>query len=872
MEAPKLIRGSDTGGPSVFLNSILYNTSGIYNGLFNLTPDCDMYLIYCFVMLIAACSRSVNKHPDDYCDLLVKINELDDILMNCLKAKVFSIDNNLNDAFILGSVPTASVIKTYDIKYLSSAFFHGPLALYVDCGLKRMIATHQMTSMINRFINCCVKDSGLSVLGYGNRTVLNRLRYCPFGMIIFEAMSKILFLVLIIIYCTNNGSGGSSVTNSSYDGTTMEIAIIILLISYLIYEIGNIEEQRWAISPSIVFDFKLLEEKRRRNCLLFFVSNIWRFCDLCSYLLLIVWLISKIDSSAINATLGKNLLSLTCVPMAIGLLRYVCLIDDYIGTLILNIFFIAKNLFGFIILYTLTGLGFGVFYYSVYSDVIGFQTPLNSLQTMFNAVLLNYDPYIFDGTNDNYAIALIVSFIFLVWTIIVLFNSMIAHTVSNYSDTWERAYESLYLMKFRQIQQFNMSLEKSPLCMLPPPFNLFPTVLYPFHVYLAWRERLYLDNFFVTSLAGYFSDWVIVLLNVIPTAVYECSMDIYYSDRFIFGKLCMILSLPLSIGLAAFCIIAKQLYDSSPKLVLKSKVSDGRLKLSYGSSRDEFENGSLSNFEDERLHKNVELYNFKMNPTTEDEISLPFELSVSRDDYDDSRSGVSLMSKTNLTKKSYNESYKLLNKSSPSKRNSTYLGSNIRITPSSPFLQLANVSNVNVVQQSLHVSEKIYLNNQLNQEDSNLNQLSVWNSTIPENKDELENNKPELLMHKTGTISPYQPGFSSLRDVKNFSSVDNDAEYPLPSQIVNNKGNNEGVKPYEYPSIYFNVNKYPPLFSYKERKEIFQEVLPEAFTDSYTVALRESEMYILELHDRLRRMESSQEDKLNLILEKVLSS
>jgi hypothetical protein len=55
--------------------------------------------------------------------------------------------------------------------------------------------------------------------------------------------------------------------------------------------------------------------------------------------------------------LGNNILSISCIPMSLGLLRYPSLINDFFGTLILNIFYIAKNLMGFVIIYIFTGIG-----------------------------------------------------------------------------------------------------------------------------------------------------------------------------------------------------------------------------------------------------------------------------------------------------------------------------------------------------------------------------------------------------------------------------------------------------------------------------------------------------------------------------------
>lgn len=56
-------RGSQCGSPSVFLNSFLYGKDGLYAGLLKRPEDCDVYLIYCLVMLASAIKKSIHKHP-----------------------------------------------------------------------------------------------------------------------------------------------------------------------------------------------------------------------------------------------------------------------------------------------------------------------------------------------------------------------------------------------------------------------------------------------------------------------------------------------------------------------------------------------------------------------------------------------------------------------------------------------------------------------------------------------------------------------------------------------------------------------------------------------------------------------------------------
>lgn len=122
MECPHMIRDSVCGSPAVFLDQILYhNKYGIYAGLEQLSPDCDVYLIYCLVMIASACKRAITiaqyntifastatiavANKGDIVSLQTKLNEIDRMLSQCLLAKAMS-----HDAVFTGNTLTAHSI------------------------------------------------------------------------------------------------------------------------------------------------------------------------------------------------------------------------------------------------------------------------------------------------------------------------------------------------------------------------------------------------------------------------------------------------------------------------------------------------------------------------------------------------------------------------------------------------------------------------------------------------------------------------------------------------------------------------------------------------------------------------------------------
>jgi hypothetical protein len=352
-----------------------------------------------------------------------------------------------------------------------------------------MLIIPQMNEKIFKFMFCCIRDPGMTVFGFGNKTMLLRGRYCPVLMLCLEGLSKIIHLTLIILYSSNTESQ-----------KFLSPIIVIFIISVFLYELGLIEEKRWAVSPSIVFNYLELERRRMWNVANHFFVDIWKLFDLFSISLELVWLFLAISSNSYSS--GNKILSISCIPMSLGILRYPSLFNDYFGTLVLNVFTVMRSLFNFLIIYALTGLGFGVALYSIFRhDFQEYSNIKSIIKTLLDSALLNYDSSMFNSSiNSSYGTTL--TFSFILWTVFVLFTCVIAHVSANYSKFWCESYKLLLLIKCRQIQQFNLSLEKSPLCMLPPPLNLISTSFYPFHVYLAWRDRLFIDRVYTISLAG----------------------------------------------------------------------------------------------------------------------------------------------------------------------------------------------------------------------------------------------------------------------------------------------------------------------------------------------------------------------------------
>ncbi|RYG69605.1 hypothetical protein EON64_02285 [archaeon] len=757
VQCPLLVRNSMYGGPSVFMTTMLYRRKGLYYGLYQLTGDCDVYLMYCLVMVAAGCNQAMKTHSKDSPDLLHKINEVEDMLEKCVAAQQMCIDSVFNDAFVIGRVP-CEAMGLYDIKYFASAYVSGPLALYIDQGFNRWLNTPQLQGKTDEVFYSCLKDVGSVIDGYGEHCgTMLRLRYSVWAMLLLEGIGQLIFIGLVIYYTIYvNHSRNMFNLHASHPYTQfnmLENIIVVMVASLTLYELGLIEEKRWKTSPSVVFDFKTLEKTRSSMVWRHFFEHPYKIFDAFTLLLSISWVILRVvamnfGSETANKLYGSSsqLLVLSCVPSALGLIRYVAAFYRPLAVEMLTIFAVFQELSVFLLIFSCLGLGFGVSFYAIFhNDVDAFQSPALTLIALFNAILRVHDDSIFDTSNNKIS-GLVIGAVFLLLGIVVFFNAIIGSIAANYAKHMTKSEARWQWIKSRYIQQFLLVQEKSPMCMLPAPFNLVPSLLYFPHVYVVWRARLALEQRVTVSIAGLASDALLHILMLLPAATVEYFRIYLMSDEAgHVSKLYYLLTAPLGIMYCALCLLYKLCADSPVKVILKSRLSDGRLRISYDQNRDFYEAIALSRFEDQRLFQDLEQF------------AAP--LFYKDGDFEQYRQLVKRpkMPVSSLDR-GFNESWELNQRPldhSPEeykhkslwravvhsmtgvwrKRHEDHVGRKIRIAPISPYLQLANMQQVGDVyppgsdmRDEFKDKDDVSLHNEMSQDDGgpNLNMASSY--------------------------------------------------------------------------------------------------------------------------------------------------
>jgi ankyrin repeat protein len=858
MTVPFLNKYSTYGGPNSFLNHFLYNgEKGLFYGLYNQTRDHDVYLIYCLIILLSTCQKSILSHPKEKSELELKIKDITEMLEQCfLSQGVSAEENTFIDCFLLGSLPikellsledssnTKKIIEIFYVnyyKYFLNAFFFGPLSLYLENKFTSLLKLKTLSDKIDESFQTTIKSPTFLYSGYGSKSSFLLFRYNCWKMFLLEGLSRLLWIFGICWYSFyyypnsnyfNRGSFNLLTADphaSALSFNSIETFLVVMAVSNAFYEIGQLEEKRWMLSPSVIFDFSMLEKVRYQKLYSHFFETPWKIMDFIITLISLSWVGVKFyftlalelpaDLVEINyyQSVSGELLMILLIVLMLNFLQYATFPFEDLYVEILTIFKIFKDIAIYFILFSFMILGFGVFYFTLYhNELDSFSSFPKTIQTLFNAILLNYDSSLFDSSNNS-LVGILISVVFLIMTIFIFFNGIIGNISSNYANNKILCKEWMIQIKCHTIQKFSPVLEKSPLAMLPPLFNCFNIFLYGPHTYYIWRARLALDEVKCISIAGTMSDYLMGLLLLIPSAVYEYVVIDMMNEKN--GFLWTCLYAPLGIFYVIYCLLDKLVHEPWVRVILKSRLSDGRLRVSYSIEQDLVEENALSQFEDQRIFKDLQKYyavvrsNEKrrvndyissglkhnheeidnlQNLMKEDEKDAEFQQSQKIKKRLTSDTVVSPLGQQGVEEAGEDENknsvFQIIWKKIFQKRSNDYVGRNTRISPYNPFLQLNNLQDPlpEVLPSILQAKPKSIYQNELIQQKIMEDKIAYKKkyvllandihseyqaSIIPNASSDLQSilqenpERPSLLWVEKGndhkkTINPYQPGMS----------------------------------------------------------------------------------------------------------------
>lgn len=305
-----------------------------------------------------------------------------------------------------------------------------------------------------RLLRVNVLDNEYVRLTYG-------MRACPALRFIGEAFSKLLLVAAVatVSIFHYGPQCGTAYTKSCELGIMSwgEFMMVVMFAATVLYELGEIAQLDW----------NLVE----------YFNDEWNYMDVSGLAMIVVWLALR----GTNVSEGRVFLALSAIPLSLGLLRYVAA-SRSMGVMVSIARAMIMDLLGFLCVYVLCVLGFGIFFQSVFYGNGEFHGTGNTALTMFEYTLNSFDFSIFDSTSSLInGLGQIVLVVYLVFTAILLVNLLIARMSNAYQRIDDKAIQEWAFGKSKTVQKNLLLDENHPFCMLFPPLNLFTTALYPIH-------------------------------------------------------------------------------------------------------------------------------------------------------------------------------------------------------------------------------------------------------------------------------------------------------------------------------------------------------------------------------------------------------
>lgn len=178
---------------------------------------------------------------------------------------------------------------------------------------------------------------------------------------------------------------------------------------------------------------------------------------------------------------------MACIPASVNLLRYLSIFQFY-GVLVIMLVKVGVDTIKYITIFFFCSFGFGLCYMGLFPEIYNFSQSSLTAFSMFDFAVGNFNQTIFDDSPYEH-VGKILTVIFVVITLIIIFNLLIARMADTYAKIDEKAFYQWAKAMAKNGRSFMLLQERSPFSMLPPPFNVIPALVYPIHFWSIRRAR-----------------------------------------------------------------------------------------------------------------------------------------------------------------------------------------------------------------------------------------------------------------------------------------------------------------------------------------------------------------------------------------------
>lgn len=490
-------------------------------------------VLHSLVGICVALKITADAYPLEVMDIMERMEVVEKMMVECIRTD--SMDDPMNVVRVL-RWRSSSKDVTDEILMKAELFLEGPLCLCITNRLTSILGIRQVSYIVDSVLWGSLKKPrnlrsykpvvGVSKLNYKfqMRSSSASLRGCPIVILSIEGLSKLALLILVSYLSVNENETIHPVDAS---GQRLEMLLIVMVWSQVLHSIGLLHQHKWSIPA--------------------YFDEVWNYIDFVDLSVLFAWTIMKLVSwgdphatywQSLNNNIHNNnnfenaqwivcdyvadaqaLLAFSAIPTCLALLRYFSIYLPF-GQLVLMIFAFALDLGFFMVVFLTCVTGFWITFHALWPENPNFATPGATIITMVNAGLSNPNLFVYaDGTDRYYTFGLLLMICFSFFTVILLLNIVTANFSATFDKINEKSFQTWSMMKARIVQQHLLTNEKSPLSMLPPPFNLIPILFMPFHYAKIYFYPPIYGR--VMSISGTASDIFISLLNICPFAAYE---------------------------------------------------------------------------------------------------------------------------------------------------------------------------------------------------------------------------------------------------------------------------------------------------------------------------------------------------------------
>ena len=291
-------------------------------------------------------------------------------------------------------------------------------------------------------------------------------RYTPVFMFALELMSKFV-LFIMAAYISANLYVSYEKSGRAHEFSPIETAISIMLIFYILAEVGQLASLDWSLRH--------------------YFSDGYNVLDFASYSLLAAWsVLIHMDDGYESA---RACLAFAAVPMSISLLQFFSVFKS-IGQMTIMTRAMSWNIIPLLFILLALSAGSSVLFYSLYYDAEAFTTPSISLLTLFESMLGNFEfsKYKWRSFVINTLSILALTF-YMVITMLVLLNLLIAQMTNTFQKINDKSQEQWMFVFTGTTKRFLIEYEPNALCMLPAPLNACTIFASVFDLILWIRQR-----------------------------------------------------------------------------------------------------------------------------------------------------------------------------------------------------------------------------------------------------------------------------------------------------------------------------------------------------------------------------------------------